>query len=107
MLAVLLAADTVGFFLIEVRLLFWAAPEDFFFSFFGPGCAFVSIGDKLSVALVALFDPSFSSKGVDVPCCDAWADVPGSSVVAFRLRVACLLGSSCLAVSSSPVGFGL
>ena len=99
--AVLLAADTVAFFLIDVLFPFWVVPCGFFFSFFGPDNDFVRIGDKLIDVLVALFGMSPSSIGVDIPCCG-----PGSSVVAFRLRVAWLPSFSCWTVSFTVV-FGL
>ena len=99
MLAVLLAADTVAFFLIVVLFPFWVAAGDFSFSFFSPGDGFVSIGDTFIYVLGTLFGRSPSSIGVDVPCCGALADRPGSSVEAFRLRVTCLPGFSCWAVA--------
>ena len=96
--AVLLAADTGAFFLIVVLFPFWVAPGNFLFSFFGPDSDFVRIGDTFIDVLVAVFGMSPSSIGVDVPCCGALADGPGSSVVAFRLRVAWLPIFSCWAV---------
>ena len=77
MFAVLPAADTVAFFLIDVLFPFWVAPGDFFFSFFGPDSDFVRIGHKLIDVLVALFGMSPSSIGVDIPCCSALANGPG------------------------------
>ena len=69
MLAVLLAADTVAFFRMHVRLPFCVFPGDFLFNFFFPLVVFVRIGETLNDELGIELIACSSSMGVDISYC--------------------------------------
>ena len=69
MLAVLLAADTVAFFRMHVRLPFCVFPGDFLFKFFFPPVVFVRIGETLNDELGIEFVACSTSMGVHISCC--------------------------------------